>query len=225
MVQWVHERASRAAELSRVVVATEDERIAACVRGFGGEAIMTSPACATGTDRLAEVARSLEAEVYVNVQGDEPLVDPGAIDACVRALRNDTGASMSTTCAPLLTVEEYESPNVVKVVTDHRGRALYFSRAPIPWVRGRAAGDPPPAAARRHVGLYGFRRDLLMSFASWPASDLETCEGLEQLRALAHGAVIAVAEGPPSGPAVDIPEDVPDVETRLRALGHSRGGS
>ena len=219
MIQWVWERASLARELSGLLVATDDGRIAACVASFGGRAVMTSPACATGTDRLAEVASSEAAEIYVNVQGDEPLIDPGAIDACVRALRGDAEASMSTLCAPLPGAADYESPNVVKVVRDGRGRALYFSRAPIPWERGRLPGAPPPQSARRHVGLYAYRRDALLALQGLAAPELERCESLEQLRALHAGMIIAVAEGPPSGPAVDVPEDVPAAEAAIaRAL-------
>ena len=219
MIQWVWERARRARDLADVLVATDDRRIADCVRSFGGRAVMTSPDCATGTDRLAEVASSEPAEIYVNVQGDEPLIEPRAIDACVRALREDAEASMSTLCAPLRDAEGYESQNVVKVVRDARGRALYFSRAPIPWRRGRTAGDAPPPEARRHVGLYAYRREALLALKGLEPSALERCESLEQLRALGAGMIIAVADGPESGPAVDVPEDVPVAEAALlRAL-------
>lgn len=218
MVRWVWERASRARRLTDLLVATDDERILDCVTAFGGRALMTSRDCPTGTDRLAEVARTTNATILVNIQGDEPLIDPAAIDACVGALEEDPGAGMSTLCAPLRSAEDYENPNVVKVVVDGAGRAAYFSRAPIPWQRGRQAGAPPPAMARRHVGLYAYRRDALLRLAASEPSPLELCESLEQLRALECGIVIKVAEGPESGPAVDVPGDVPAAEAALRDL-------
>lgn len=219
MVQWVHERASRAIELDEVVVATDDERVAACVRGFGGRVVMTSPDHASGTDRVAEVARGIEAASYVNIQGDEPLIDPDAIDIAVRALLADDSADWSTLAAPLLAAGELADPSVVKVVTDERGRALYFSRAPIPWDRSRGGeGGAPPRLGRRHVGLYALRRKALADFTAWGPSPLELCESLEQLRALEHGARIVVAEIPGITLAVDHPRDVPAVEARLRAL-------
>ncbi len=218
MIQWVWEQARKARELADVIVATDDDRIADAVTSFGGRAMMTSPACATGSDRIAEVARESTADIVVNVQGDEPLLDPAGIDACVRALREDPAADMATLAVPLASTADYESPHVVKVVSDARGRALYFSRAPIPWRFGRAAGEPPPPGARRHVGLYAYRRPFLLDMASWPAASLESCERLEQLRALERGAVIVLAEGREAGPAVDRPEDVPvAVEALLRA--------
>jgi 3-deoxy-D-manno-octulosonate cytidylyltransferase len=224
MLQWVWERARLAREADEVIVATDDERVRDCATSFGAHVAMTSASCATGTDRIAEIAaRSARAgdgdaaDVYVNIQGDEPLIEPEAIDACVRALRRDAGASMATLCAPLRE-GDYENENVVKVVTRTDGRALYFSRAPIPWLRGRRAGDAAPGPARRHVGLYAYRRDALLRLASMPPSPLERCESLEQLRALDAGMAIAVAEGPDSGPAVDVPSDVPAAEEALLRL-------
>jgi 3-deoxy-manno-octulosonate cytidylyltransferase (CMP-KDO synthetase) len=167
----------------------------------------------------------VDADVYVNVQGDEPLIDPKSIDAAVRALLADESAGWSTLVAPLRTRAEYEDPSVVKVavaedVAAASGAvsvALYFSRAPIPYKRGLAAGEAPPPSARRHVGLYAFRKSALERFASWPPSPLETCESLEQLRALERGVRIVVAETSGLSLAVDNPEDVPAVEARLRA--------
>jgi len=223
MIQHVHERVRRARRPDRILVATDDERIAAVVRGFGGEVVMTSPDHATGTDRLAEAARGTEAEIVINVQGDEPLLDPDGIDAAVEALSRDPGLDIATLSLPLLDVEEMLSPSVVKVVSDARGEALYFSRSPIPAVRGGASEDPRAAAAaaverglaRKHVGLYVYRRASLLRFAALPPSPLEVAEGLEQLRALHHGMRIRVVERDVAGgPAVDTAEDL----ERVRAL-------
>jgi 3-deoxy-manno-octulosonate cytidylyltransferase (CMP-KDO synthetase) len=223
MIQWVHERASRSRLAGRVLVATDDERIAEAVRGFGGEAVMTSPAHASGTDRLAEVVGGMaEAEIVVNVQGDEPLLDPESLDAAVQAVREDESLPMATLSVPLRDPLEMLSPSVVKVVADARGDALYFSRGPIPFVRD--GGDPRTAAqaavdrglARKHVGLYVYRRAALLRFASLPPAPLEIAEGLEQLRALHHGMRIKVVERErEAGLAVDTPEDLARVRELL----------
>jgi 3-deoxy-manno-octulosonate cytidylyltransferase (CMP-KDO synthetase) len=223
MIERVHERARAASKVDRVIVATEDERIAAAVRGFGGEAVMTSAAHATGTDRLAEAARGIEAAIVINVQGDEPLLDPKGVDAVAEALEREPSLEMATLSVPLVSLEEMLAPSVVKVVTDARGDALYFSRSPIPHVRQGAGSDASASAraavesglARKHVGLYGYRREALLRFAALPQSPLEQAEGLEQLRALAHGMRIrVVARDGDAGVAVDTPEDL----ERVRAL-------
>ncbi len=223
MIERVYERARAAREVSRVVVATDDERIASAVRAFGGEAAMTSPRHASGTDRVAEAARRLDAQVVVNVQGDEPMLDPAAVDAAVRALLDDPALPIATPSLPLRLVDEMLAPSVVKVVVDARGDALYFSRSPIPHLRlgaspgCRASAEAAVAAglARKHVGLYAYRREALQLFSSLPPSPLEQAEGLEQLRALHHGIRIRVVpvEGE-GGVAVDTPEDL----ERVRAL-------
>ena len=227
MIQHVHERVLRARGLDRVLVATDDERIASAVRGFGGEAVMTSPAHATGTDRLAEAVLRTDAAIVVNVQSDEPMLDPDGIEAALRPLREDPHVPMSTLSLPLTDVEEMLSPAVVKVVADASGNALYFSRSPIPHVR-QAAADLRRAAsdavrrglARKHIGLYVYRREALLRLASLSPSPLEEAEGLEQLRALHHGMAIRVVpvEGE-SGLAVDTPQDL----ERVRALLAPRG--
>ena len=223
MIERVYERARAARTVGRVVVATDDERIASVVRCFGGEAVMTSPDHPTGTDRLAEAVREIEADVVVNVQGDEPMLDPAGIDAAAGALVDDPTLPMATLSLPLRTAEEMMAPSVVKVVVDAGGDALYFSRSPIPHVRRGASADLRAAAeaavarglARKHVGLYAYRRDALLRFASLPPSPLEEAEGLEQLRALHYGMRMKVVpvdgEG---GVAVDTPEDL----ERVRAL-------
>jgi 3-deoxy-manno-octulosonate cytidylyltransferase (CMP-KDO synthetase) len=224
MVQHVHERVSRARRIDRVLVATDDERIVEVVRGFGGEAVMTSPDHATGTDRLAEAARMVGAEVVVNVQGDEPMIDPAWIDAAVEPLLADARVVMATLSLPLRDVDEMLAPSVVKVVTDDAGDALYFSRSPIPYVRLDPPGTAHDAAvaaldrrlARKHVGLYVYRKDTLEHFASLPPSSLERAEGLEQLRVLQNGVRIRVVpldgEG---GVAVDTPQDLERVRELL----------
>ena len=223
LIERVYERVRAAHTPDRILVATDDERIASAVRAFGGEAHLTSKDHATGTDRLAEAARAIRADIVVNVQGDEPLLDPAGIDAAVRALVDEPELPLSTLSLPLRDVDEMMSPSVVKVVTDGAGNALYFSRSPIPWVREGASGDARAAAAlaiarglaRKHVGLYAYRREALRQFASLPPSPLEEAEGLEQLRALHHGMRIRVVpmDGE-SGVAVDTPQDL----ERVRAL-------
>ncbi len=223
LIERVHERARGARSLDRVLVATDDERIAVVVRSFGGEAVMTSKRHLTGTDRLAEAARSLDADILVNVQGDEPFLDPAGIDAAAGALADDPTLPMATLSSTLRDVEDMFRPSVVKVVTDARGMALYFTRGPVPFVRLVDGDDPRRAAgaavaqglARQHVGLYAYRREALFRLASLPPSPLEEAEGLEQLRALHHGMRIRVLPLPGEpGPAVDTPEDL----ERVRAL-------
>jgi 3-deoxy-manno-octulosonate cytidylyltransferase (CMP-KDO synthetase) len=228
MIQHVYERVQRARSVARVLVATDDERIIAAVRGFGGEAVMTSPRHATGTDRLAEAMGATDATIVVNVQGDEPMLDPAGIDAAVEALRGADDVALSTLSLPLRDVEEMLSPAVVKVVTDARGDALYFSRSPIPHVRQGTSADLRAAAAeavargltRKHVGLYVYRREALLRFSSLPPAPLEEAEGLEQLRALHHGMRIRVVprEGP-AGVAVDTPADLLRVRELMKPEG------
>jgi 3-deoxy-manno-octulosonate cytidylyltransferase (CMP-KDO synthetase) len=208
MIRHVHERVSRARGLDRVLVATDDVRIAEAVRAFGGQALMTSPAHRSGSDRLAEAAQQVQADVIVGVQGDEPMIEPGAVEAALLPFA-DAAVEAATVCTPLRDPAEMLSPHVVKVVVDGRGRALYFSRSPIPH-RGLERG-----LARRHLGLYAWRRDTLLRFAALPPSALEEAESLEQLRALENGIAMQVVEfdGEP-GVAVDTPEDL----ERVRAL-------
>ena len=224
MIERVYERARAARRLDRIVVATDDERIASVVRGFGGEVTLTSPSHPTGTDRLAEAARALPAEIVVNVQGDEPMLDPAGIDAAAEALLSDESLEVATLSLPLSSVDEMLAASVVKVVTDRRGNALYFSRAAIPHLRDGGSSDARAAAARavagglarKHVGLYAYRRDALLRFAALPPSPLEQAEGLEQLRALENGMRIQVVPVTgDGGVAVDTPEDLERVRTLL----------
>lgn len=216
MIQWVHERAHRS-QAAEVLIATDDERIAAAGRAFGAAVEMTNSAHQSGTDRIAEVARTkrwLATDIVVNVQGDEPLMPPALIDQVAQLLMNNAAAGMATLASPLMRSEDLLDPNVVKVVADGAGRALYFSRAPIPW--DRDAGARGFAGARRHVGIYAYRVEALLRLASLPPTPLEQTEKLEQLRALENGIEIRVADAvEPPGPDVNTPEDLQRVASRL----------
>lgn len=205
LIQWTWEAARRCDALDVVIVATDDSRIAEAARGFGAEVAMTRADHPSGTDRLAEVARGLDAGILVNVQGDEPFLDPGVISAAVRPLLQEPGLSMSTVCVVTDDAAEAADPNVVKVVLAENGDALYFSRLPIPYARDAAR---TPRTWRLHLGLYAYRREFLLEFAAWPPSPMETTESLEQLRALEHGARIRVVEVAERALGVDTPDDL-----------------
>jgi 3-deoxy-manno-octulosonate cytidylyltransferase (CMP-KDO synthetase) len=210
MIEHVYRRAAAARTVSRVIVATDDERIARAVTAFGGEAMMTSASHQSGTDRLAEVAASLACDVVVNVQGDEPVLEPETIDAAVEPLLADARLEMSTLRRRITDPAEHENPNVTKVVVDQDGHALFFSRAPIPYTRP----GQPPAPAWAHVGLYVYRRDTLLRLASLPQTAMERAEALEQLRAVEHGIRIKVVKTAYASIGVDTPDDL----ARVRAL-------
>jgi 3-deoxy-manno-octulosonate cytidylyltransferase (CMP-KDO synthetase) len=216
MLRRVYEGACRAKRVNAVLVATDDERIASACAAFGAEVALTSPDHATGTDRIAEAVQGRSEPIVVNVQGDEPLIEGFVIDAAVEALEADPGAPMSTV-AHLADEAALADPNRVKLVRDRRGRALYFSRAPIPHRRDAVSFRAP---ILQHVGLYAYRREFLLELVRLPRTPLEESEALEQLRALEHGASIQVAlvDGWHSVP-VDVPADVARVEARLRELG------
>lgn len=217
MIEHVYERASMASALNAgVIVATDDERIAGEVRRFGGRARMTRPDHPSGTDRLAEVASAEVAEIYVNIQGDEPLIDPDAINAAVWATHGDEHASLGTLKCRLRDTAEIADPNVVKVVTNHAGDAIYFSRHPIPFVRG--GGERP--AFYKHVGLYVFRRALLLAYPDLPVGPLERAECLEQLRALENGYRIKVVETEYESMGVDTPGDLERVNRLFEMARH-----
>ncbi len=205
MVVRVWRQASRARALNRVVVATDDERIARAVSAVGGEAMMTASTHQSGTDRIAEVAVRVPADIYVNVQGDLPFIEPADLDALVAPMRVDAGIAMATLATPIVDAAQWRNPAVVKVVCDERGNALYFSRAAIPWPRDDSG---PPAQARRHIGVYAYRRDLLLSFARLEPGVLERIEKLEQLRVLEHGLPIRVVASVAPSLEVDTPEDL-----------------
>ena len=215
MLQWVYERA-RASGARDVLIATDDAAIAAAARVFGAEARMTSATHASGTDRIAELAaieRWPEADIVVNVQGDEPLIPPALIRQVALLLDSDREAAMATLATPVESLAELLDPNAVKVVADPKGRALYFSRAPIPWSRDGAlaglASQRVFAGARRHIGIYAYRVGALRRLASLPPTALEKTERLEQLRALENGLLIRVADAAESpGPDVNTAEDL-----------------
>ena len=211
MVAHVVDRAREAGCFAEVLVATDDGRVAAAALAAGATPVMTGEA-RTGTDRVAEVARTVDAEVIVNVQGDEPAVPPASLRTLATFLLDHPGVPLATLALPA-GQDELRDPNVVKVVCADSGDALYFSRAPIPWPRNPEAG-----VARRHVGLYGFQRAALLAFAAWPEAALERVEGLEQLRALVNGMAIRVLAAAGDSAAVDTPDDVPRAEAALRAL-------
>lgn len=213
MIQRVFERAKLAKTAHRVIVATDDDRILKAVEAFGGEARMTRSDHRTGTERVAEVAAHVEGEVFVNVQGDEPLLDPAAVDAAVHALLEDPPAMVATVATAIKTPADIMDPNVVKTVLDFDNNALYFSRAPIPWVRDSAAH----LLVRhwKHLGLYVFQRDALLDYPTLPQGELERIEQLEQLRWMENGFKVRVAEVEHDAVSVDVPEDIARVEKLL----------
>jgi 3-deoxy-manno-octulosonate cytidylyltransferase (CMP-KDO synthetase) len=226
MIVWVAERALSARNVSRAIVATDDRRILEAVSAAGFEAVMTSPAHESGSDRLAEVAATLDtADVIVNVQGDEPLISPGTIELAVDEIINADEAQIVTTCEAITEAADVLSPDVVKVVVDSGGRALYFSRSAIPYPREAVRRHGTLSAAlenepqllqlfRKHTGLYAYRRSFLLEYAGWPQSRLEKTEALEQLRAMERGVTIKVVEADTPSIGVDTPEDL----LRVRAL-------
>jgi 3-deoxy-manno-octulosonate cytidylyltransferase (CMP-KDO synthetase) len=214
LIQHVYERAAQAETLSLVAVATDDERIAAAVRNFGGKVVVTSPRHASGTDRVAEVARDLDVDVVVNIQGDEPFVSPAVIDQAVAPFRSRPDLAMSTLCHPITDEPSLQDPNVVKVVTDQHGYALYFSRSLMPYPR---RGEQAPAFA--HIGLYAYRKDFLLRFAAMPPGRLEQIEALEQLRVLENGErILVIPTDDYVGIGVDVPADLERAEGFLARL-------
>lgn len=212
MIVHVWERARAAKAADRVLVATDDERITRAVEAYGGEAVLTSREHPTGTDRIAEVAHATDHEIIINVQGDEPLLEPGMVDEVAALLLDDSRADMATLMTPIVTEEEFQHPNVVKVVANVAGYALYFSRAPIP--HSRIAGIVQPYV---HIGIYGYRREFLLKFTRLAPTPLERTESLEQLRALEHGYRIRIAatQFPYAGVSVDTPDDIEAVRAVL----------
>ena len=212
MVWRVYEQAKMARLVDEVWVATDDQRVYDIVYGLGGNVLMTSPDHPSGTDRLAEAAGMIQADIYVNVQGDEPLIPPELIDAAVEPLLSEPTLNMATAAREITSSDDIADPSVVKVVLDERGYALYFSRAPIPfhrdtWVSGSINGGN----CLKHIGLYVYRRDFLLKYAKIPPTALEQTEKLEQLRALGHGERIKVVITELESIGVDTPEDLDKV--------------
>lgn len=219
MIQRVYERSLQSALLSSVCVATDDDRIVRVVEAFGGTAIMTSPDHPSGTDRLAEAVRGIEADIVVNIQGDQPFIDPAMIDEGVQPLLDDASVEIATLMHPIHRPEDLADPSVVKVVTDLAGNALYFSRSLLPYPR-----QPLPHQVYEHVGLYVYRRDFLLKLAGLAPTPYEQIESLEQLRVLEHGYRIRVmetrcADNAFSGFSVDTPEDLERAAAMLRERG------
>ena len=216
MIQHVYSRAAAARNVDAVIVATDDERIAEAVTKFGGTVRMTKPTHATGTDRIAEVAASLDCDLIVNLQGDEPLIEPAAIDEAVEPFRADAELKMTSLCQQFRASEDVRDPHIVKVVMSRRGYALYFSRAPIPHVRDAHAKNEA-AAPYKHIGLYVQRREFLLHVASLDPTPLERAEALEQLRVLENGFAIRMVETQHDSIGVDTPDDLDRVRRLLTA--------
>lgn len=210
MIEHVWERASKSSYLTDLVIATDDERIASVARRFGARVRMTSPHHPTGTDRLAEVASAIEASLYVNIQGDEPLINPEAIDAAILPLTDEPELAMGTLRKKIDFADEVQNPNVVKVVTNLAGDAIYFSRSAIPFERDGREGLP---VYYKHIGLYVYRRDLLLKYPDLKVGPLEEAERLEQLRALENGFRIRVVDTEYESLGVDTPQDLERVNT------------
>ena len=214
MIEHVHRRVAAAPWVSRVIVATDDLRVADAVRRFGGEVRLTRDDHPSGTDRLAEVATTLDCDVVVNVQGDEPLIDPRAIGEAVAPFAADPSMQVTTLRCRIVDPADLTNPNIVKVVVDRGGYALYFSRASVPYVRDPRGGWPP---LYKHIGLYAYRRSALLVLAALEPTPLERAERLEQLRALEHGIRIRAVETTYDSIGVDTPEDLEQVRRLMTA--------
>ncbi len=215
MIQWVWERVKQAS-VGEVIIATDDRRIEEVAERFGAKVVLTSSECQSGTDRVAEVAQEQEAPLVVNIQGDEPLIPPQAIKDVIAPFFSHPQLQMSTLASPIKTTSELHNPDVVKVIVDREGFALYFSRYPIPYSRD---GDGAIGILRlKHIGVYGYRKDFLLHFSALKPSPLERAEGLEQLRALENGYRIKVVVGDYSTINVDHPQDLRKVEERLSSV-------
>lgn len=222
LIQWVWQRA-RASGAATVIIATDDGRIVDAARGFGADCVMTSAQHASGTDRIAEVARAkgfAADDIVVNLQGDEPMMPSSVVNEVAEGLSARPQIDIATAVAPIQSLTEFLDPSCVKALRARDGRALYFSRAPVPWPRDRVAGGRPNAfaGAWRHIGIYAYRVHSLLQFAAWPPTQLEETERLEQLRALEYGMqihLVALSEAPPAG--VDTPEDLERVRAGLAA--------
>lgn len=211
MIQWTCEQAA-ASSADKVIVATDDTRIKDCVESFGFKAVMTSESHQSGTDRIAEAIHNIDADLIINLQGDEPILPPKVIDELITKMKDNSDLEMATVAVPgKFDSNEYNDPNTVKVVKDINGKALYFSRSPIPYVRTNQKN----ATCFFHWGIYAYRRDFLERYIKWPQSELEKIESLEQLRALENGASIQVVVANQKALGVDVPEDITKVENFL----------
>lgn len=215
LVQHVWERCQDCREIDEIIIATDDARIAAAAAAFGAKAVLTSPDHPSGTDRIAEAARSFpDHRTIINVQGDEPLISPALIDELAVVLRREPQVRMITAAAPIHDAVQIDDPNIVKVVFDVHGDSLYFSRSPLPFVRNPAAGP----RHYRHLGIYGFQRSFLFQFVAWPPSRLEITESLEQLRAVENGVRLRVVLTDELSPGVDTLEQAAAIERHLKGI-------
>ncbi len=214
MIQWVYERALQIERAQSVVVATDDHRIADAVNAFGGKAVMTSPACVNGSERVGEAARQLTSEIVVNLQGDEPLISPVAVDRAIAALQHNTKWNVTTLGYPLTSSKDWQNSSIVKVLINAENEALYFSRAPIPFYRDEPFKPLPNLL--RHIGVYVYRNAFLQKFLQWPEGQLENVEKLEQLRILEKGYRIGVVMSDTLSPGVDTAEDIENVEKLIQ---------
>ncbi len=219
MIQWVYEKAKQSRLCSKVCVATDDERVATVVRSFGGEVVMTSPEIQSGTDRMAAVARMMPGDVFVNVQGDEPLIDGAAIDFAIKPVIEGR-FELTSLRVPIKSNEDLLNRNVVKVIVDDSSRALYFSRYPIPYSRVEPETASAPYLCSQHVGIYVYRKDTLLKMSALPATELERAESLEQLRAMKAGIPIGVFEANFDSVGVDTPEDLEKVRSLIGGKKH-----
>jgi 3-deoxy-manno-octulosonate cytidylyltransferase (CMP-KDO synthetase) len=222
LIERVWRQVMKAKNIDGVVIATDDRRIASVARAFGARVAMTSVRCKTGTDRLAEVARTMKSGVdaFINVQGDEPLIPPALIDRLAAALRKYHAVPVVTAAFPITRAVDINDPNIVKLVRDINGNALYFSRSPVPFNRSKS-----PVGYVKHIGIYGYRREFLLKCAGWPRTSLEKAEELEQLRILENGYRIHVVMSPSDSTGVDVPADIKKIEQLLRRPHHSPRGA
>ncbi len=219
MIQHVYERVSAAKRVSEVYVATDDTRIADAVKGFGGKVVMTSPSLRSGTDRCAEAARKIRADIIANIQGDEPVISPATIDAAISALVKSPKSVMSTAAVRITDPDLLTSENIVKVVTDKNGDALYFTRAVVPHLRGiRSQEYLDHFAFLKHLGIYIYKKEFLRKLTTLPETPLESVEKLEQLRVLENGRTIRVAVVEEDTISVDVPSDIAMVEEFMMKL-------
>lgn len=217
MVEWVWQRAAQAKNLSDVIVATDDSRIVKAVEGFGGKAMMTSKDHPNGSSRIAEVASKIQADIFINIQGDEPMMHPQGIDQLAAIFEQKKEIQVGTLAVRKTDPVEFENPNMVKVVCDSEGRALYFSRSPIPHFRDKSTGESATRPYLKHLGIYGYRKDFILEFVKWPMGTLENYEKLEQLRILERGISIQVIETAYDSWSVDTEEDLVVVEGKMSA--------
>ena len=215
MIEHVWERVRQAKKLDEVIVACDDKRIVECIQAAGGKAVMTNPDHPNGSSRVAEIARNHQADVFINIQGDEPTISSESIDQLAEAFRREPSIQVATLAVRRSEAEDYENPNVVKVICDAKGNALYFSRSPIPYYRDVDEGSK---IFLKHLGIYGYQKDFLLKYVTWNPGTLEACEKLEQLRILEQGYSIRVIETLHDSWSVDTAQDLEFVESKIKTF-------